>query len=49
MEDNNLTKKRTSCLIFSRVVGWYSPLHNWNEGKKSEWSDRQVYEIKDNN
>lgn len=36
-------KKRTSCEIYSRVVGFYSPLSMWNRGKKEEFKDRKNY------
>lgn len=34
---------------FSRVVGYYSIIENWNEGKQAEHQDRQKgnYQIKD--
>jgi len=43
MEEN---KTRTKCDIYSRVVGWYAPLSNWNKGKQEEWKDRKEYEPK---
>jgi len=32
--------------IYSRVVGWLTPVKNYNPGKKSEWEDRKVFKIK---
>ena len=29
--------------IFSRVVGYYRPVQNWNKGKKQEFADRATY------
>lgn len=29
--------------VFSRVVGYYSPLFTWNKGKLSEYRDRTTY------
>ena len=29
--------------VFSRVTGYYSPVRNWNVGKKAEFKDRKVY------
>lgn len=40
--------KRQECLIFSRVVGWMTPVANWNPAKKSEWEQRQEYKIENN-
>jgi len=30
--------------VYTRIVGYYRPVSRWNEGKKSEYSDRLVYE-----
>ncbi len=29
--------------VYSRVVGYYRPVQNWNYGKKSEYSERQTF------
>lgn len=29
--------------VFSRVVGYFRPVDNWNEGKKEEFKDRKMY------
>ena len=29
--------------VFSRVVGYFRPVANWNEGKKEEFKDRKEY------
>lgn len=36
--------KRQECLVFSRVVGWMTPIKNFNPGKLSEYKDRKTYE-----
>lgn len=36
--------QRQECIVYSRVVGWYSPVQNWNKGKRSEFGDRLTYE-----
>lgn len=33
------------CEVYSRVVGYYRPLQNWNEGKREEFSDRKEFAI----
>ena len=33
------------CEVFSRVVGYYSPVHAWNRGKKEEWRRRKKFGI----
>lgn len=32
--------------VYSRVVGYFRPVQNWNEGKKEEFKDRTEYVIK---
>ncbi len=29
--------------VYSRVCGYFRPVSNWNEGKKSEFEDRKTY------
>ena len=29
--------------VYSRIVGYYRPVQNWNLGKKSEYRDRKLY------
>jgi hypothetical protein len=36
-------EKRTRCLVYSRIVGYLTPVVNWNKGKQSEWADRVAY------
>lgn len=31
------------CEIYSRVVGYFRPVANWNLGKKQEFSDRLAF------
>lgn len=37
--------KRTRCEIFSRVVGYIRPVHQWNVGKKQEYADRKLLDV----
>lgn len=37
---------RQPCLIYSRVVGYFSPVQHWNKSKQAEFMDRKVYKIK---
>ena len=30
---------------YSRVVGYLSPISEWNKGKKEEYEDRQDYDM----
>ena len=43
MEDRN----RTKCEVWSRVVGYLRPTSNWNEGKISEFNDRVMFNVND--
>jgi anaerobic ribonucleoside-triphosphate reductase len=36
-------EERTLCEIWSRVMGYYRPLEDWNIGKKEEFKDRVNY------
>lgn len=47
-EDSKEEKKkisRTKCEVYSRVVGYFRPVQQWNEGKQAEWNDRKVFKI----
>ncbi|SIP87750.1 ribonucleoside-triphosphate reductase class III catalytic subunit [Alkalispirochaeta americana] len=32
--------------VYSRIVGYYRSLKNWNKGKRAEFSERETYQIK---
>lgn len=34
------------CEVFSRINGYFRPVSNWNEGKKSEYEDRKEYDVR---
>lgn len=33
------------CEVYSRVVGFFRPVQNWNLGKRAEFRDRVPYRI----
>ena len=35
--------KRQPCEIWSRVVGFFRPVNQWNRGKISEFKDRREF------
>ena len=35
---------KQKCQVYSRVVGYLSPVELWNKGKREEWEDRETYE-----
>lgn len=38
--------KVIECEIYSRVVGYYRPIQNFNAGKKLEFNERKFFKIK---
>lgn len=38
--------ERTKCQRYSRIVGYYRPLSQWNEGKQAEWTERKLFNQK---
>ena len=34
---------KTRCERYSRIVGYYRPVEQWNEGKQAEYADRKTY------
>jgi len=43
-QDQNKETQRTPCQIYSRVVGFYNEVSNFNNGKKSEFYSRRFYD-----
>lgn len=39
--------KKQKCEIYSRVVGYLSPVSEWNKGKKEEFKDRQNFDYQE--
>jgi len=37
--------ERQKCEIYSRVVGYLSPVQRWNNGKKAEFGDRKTFKM----
>ena len=33
--------------VYSRIVGYYRSVRNWNKGKREEYGERKLYEISD--
>lgn len=38
-------RKKIPCEVYSRIVGYYRPIRNWNKGKQAEFKDRKAYEV----
>lgn len=39
------TKKQVPCEIYSRVVGYYQPITQWNLGKREEFKNRRMLNV----
>lgn len=37
--------ERQECIVYSRVVGWLTPIKNYNYGKAAEYNDRVPFKI----
>lgn len=37
--------ERQECVVYSRVVGWLTPVQNFNKGKAAEFKDRKTYQV----
>ena len=33
------------CEVYTRVVGYYRPIKNWNKGKAEEFKDRVEFKV----
>lgn len=38
-------EERTRCEIWTRVMGYFRPVSQFNKGKKSEFADRKFYKV----
>lgn len=49
MEDNTQQEShdtvRIECEVYSRVTGFYRPVHTFNPGKKEEFAERKFYTV----
>jgi len=39
------TIKKIKTIIFSRPVGYITPVNNWNKGKEEEFEQRKLYSM----
>ncbi len=47
MEAKNPQIQRQKCDVYSRVVGFLTPVQQWNKGKRAEFFDRRTYDQTD--
>jgi ribonucleoside-triphosphate reductase len=38
-------KRQVPCDVYSRIVGYITPVGQWNTGKQREMRDRKVYRV----
>lgn len=38
-------QKRVPVEVYSRVVGYFRPVNQWNKGKREEFKDRKEYAL----
>lgn len=45
MRSNGMSKKevKVPVEVYSRVVGYFRPVNQWNKGKREEFSQRKTY------
>lgn len=44
-ESNPILKNFQPCDVYSRVVGFHTPVRRWNDAKAEEWKDRKTYVV----
>ena len=37
--------KRVPCEVYSRIVGYFRPIRNWNMGAQQAHSERKMYQV----
>lgn len=35
------------CEVYTRIVGYYRAIRNWNDGKAAEFQDRKYFKIRE--
>lgn len=40
-------KRYVPCEVYSRIVGYLTPVSNWHKAKRQEFHDRKVYRVED--
>lgn len=46
MQSDNEHTRRVPVETYSRVVGYFRPVNQWNKGKREEFNERVEYKIK---
>ncbi|HPD19595.1 MAG TPA: anaerobic ribonucleoside-triphosphate reductase [Candidatus Goldiibacteriota bacterium] len=37
--------KGTKCEVYSRIVGYFRPVKQWNNGKQEEFYERKMFDV----
>jgi len=52
IEEKSLEREKVYAVraeVYSRVVGYYRPVQDWNEGKREEFKERKYLKTEDSN
>jgi hypothetical protein len=44
LKNELLNVKGSECEVYSRVVGYFRPVKQWNNGKQEEYADRVAFD-----
>ena len=42
---HKMSKCGKECEVYSRIVGFFRPVQNWNPGKSEEYKDRKTFKV----
>lgn len=45
LESKLVSVKGSECEVYSRIVGYFRPVKQWNNGKREEYGEREVFEV----
>jgi hypothetical protein len=48
LEEKLANAKGTTTEVYSRIVGYYRSVSNWNVGKRAEFDERMVFDLPEN-
>jgi len=45
LEQELANVKGTECEVYSRIVGYFRPIKQWNNGKQEEFFEREMFDV----
>lgn len=45
MSDDTKKELKVPVEVYSRVVGYFRPVNQWNKGKQEEFRERKTYDV----